>query len=78
MKDIEKYFQKLRHSERHHQGLGDVRLTLAQQEELVERFEDLLTWIERTGEQYDICTRDATGRTCSTCRCGWAGESAYD
>lgn len=33
------YFERLRHDENHHLGLGDVRLTLAQQEEIIELIE---------------------------------------
>lgn len=39
--DLRKYFEQLRFDKNHHLGLGDIRLTVAQQEEiceLVERF----------------------------------------
>ena len=39
--DLRKYFEQLRFDKNHHLGLGDIRLTIAQQEEiceLVERF----------------------------------------
>lgn len=39
--DIKKYFEALRNDEKHHLGLGDIRLTLAQQEEIIEAIETL-------------------------------------
>lgn len=39
--DLRKYFEQLRFDKNHHLGMGDIRLTIAQQEEiceLVERF----------------------------------------
>ncbi len=33
---IERYFKKMRHDQSHHLGLGDIRLTIAQQDEIVE------------------------------------------
>ena len=33
---IEEYFKKLRFDKNHHLGLGDIRLTIGQQEEIVE------------------------------------------
>ena len=36
MEELEKYFSKLRHNKKFHLGLGDVRLTIAMQEEIVE------------------------------------------
>ena len=70
MQDMSKYFHRLRHNKRHHLGLGDVRLTLAQQEALVNKFETMRAWIEDIGDHYDICTRSVLGKVCSTCRCG--------
>lgn len=35
---LKKYFEKLRFSESNHLGLGDIRLTIGQQEEIVELF----------------------------------------
>jgi hypothetical protein len=32
--DVSEYFHKLRHDPAHHLGLGDIRLTVAQQEEI--------------------------------------------
>lgn len=34
---IEKYFLDLRFNAKHHLGLGDIRLTLGQQDEILER-----------------------------------------
>lgn len=70
MNDVEALFQKLRNSKRHHIGLGDVRLTLAQQEALAYKFEALRQWIDGTGAQHDICTRRILGKVCNNCRCG--------
>jgi hypothetical protein len=70
MSDVEALFHKLRHSRHHHIGLGDVRLTLAQQEALAYKFEALRQWIERTGDQHDICTQPILGKACNNCRCG--------
>ena len=39
--DLRKFFEQMRFDKNHHLGLGDIRLTMAQQEEiceLVERF----------------------------------------
>ena len=36
MKKLKDYFEKLRFDKDHHQGLGDIRLTLAQQEEIIQ------------------------------------------
>lgn len=72
MNDIGQYFQRLRSNKRHHLGLGDVRLTLAQQEALAEKFAAMRLWIEGAGEQHDICTRNMLGKVCSNCRCGRA------
>ena len=39
--DLRKFFEQMRFDKNHHLGLGDIRLTIAQQEEiceLVERF----------------------------------------
>lgn len=49
MQDMSKYFQRLRNNKHHHLGLGDVRLTLDQQEALVNTFETMRVWIEDTG-----------------------------
>lgn len=42
MNEIESYFHKLRFDKNHHLGLGDIRLTIAQQDELVALFEQKL------------------------------------
>lgn len=70
MNDISAMFKKLRNNPRHHLCLGDVRLTLAQQEALAYKFEALRRWIESTGANYDICTRHILGKVCNNCRCG--------
>lgn len=36
MSELEKYFKKLRFDQNHHLGMGDIRLTIAQQEEILE------------------------------------------
>ena len=46
MKSAEEYFKELRFNTNHHLGLGDVRLTIAQQEELVKQIQ--LDAIEET------------------------------
>ena len=33
--ELEKYFNKLRFDNNHHEGLGDIRITVAQQEEIL-------------------------------------------
>lgn len=35
---IENYFNKLRFDKNHHLGLGDIRLTIGQQEEIIKCF----------------------------------------
>lgn len=70
MNYVEALFHKLRHNKRHHLGLGDVRITLAQQDALADKFEALRQWIEGIGEQQDICTRQIIGKVCNNCRCG--------
>jgi hypothetical protein len=40
--NLESCFQQLRFDPNHHLGLGDIRLTLAEQEEIVERIEQKL------------------------------------
>ena len=40
METIEEYFERLRFDPNHHTGLGDIRLTIAQQEEIIQMFED--------------------------------------
>jgi hypothetical protein len=42
MNEIENYFHKLRFDKNHHLGLGDIRLTIAQQDELVALFKQKL------------------------------------
>jgi coproporphyrinogen III oxidase-like Fe-S oxidoreductase len=42
MNELEDYFKKLRFDENHHLGMGDIRLTIAQQEEIVEMVKGLL------------------------------------
>jgi hypothetical protein len=56
---MEEYFRKLRFSKEHHLGLGDIRLTIAQQEELttlhkkeVEELRTLLTYASRLLHNY--------------------------
>ncbi len=39
--DIVKYFEDLRWDQNHHMGLGDIRLTMSQQEEIIEYVTDL-------------------------------------
>jgi Pyruvate/2-oxoacid:ferredoxin oxidoreductase delta subunit len=36
---IKKYFEKLRHNKKFHLGLGDIRLTVAMQEEILKELE---------------------------------------
>jgi len=52
MSEIEEYFKKLRFDENHHQGLGDIRITRGQQEEIVEMFAQIGIEIERLREIY--------------------------
>lgn len=70
MNDIGKYFERLRNNKHHHLGLGDLRLTLAQQEALADKFDALQQWIAGVGDQHDICTRHILGKVCQNCRCG--------
>ena len=70
MNDLGGYFDSLRKNKRHHLGLGDVRLTAAQQEAIALKFDALRLWIEGAGEQHDICTKNILGKVCSNCRCG--------
>ena len=39
--NIKKYFKKLRFDKNHHLGLGDIRITIYQQEEIEKEFERL-------------------------------------
>ena len=40
MEAIKEYFNKLRHDDKHHLGLGDIRLTIGQQEEIIRLIEE--------------------------------------
>jgi len=40
--NISEYFEKLRFDDKHHLGLGDIRLTMAQQEEIIKENERLI------------------------------------
>ena len=40
--NIRKYFEELRFDENHHLGLGDIRLTIAQQNEILDILEELV------------------------------------
>lgn len=46
MKNITEYFEKLRLDENHHLGLGDIRLTMSQQEEIISKVRALEDLIE--------------------------------
>ncbi len=52
---VDEYFRKLRFSSSHHQGLGDIRLTMGQQDEIVEllREHDLSKRLERAQSEND-------------------------
>lgn len=62
MNNIEDYFCKLRFDADHHLGLGDIRLTIAMQEELIamynkevkdkEKLSELLTYASRLLHRY--------------------------
>ena len=54
---IEGYFQSLRHSSFHHIGLGDVRMTVAQQEEVSGWFNDLKAEANRLRAEKEECER---------------------
>jgi hypothetical protein len=51
MFDINKYFEELRFNDKHHLELGNIRLTISQQEEIIDlfnkniAFEKLAYWI---------------------------------
>ena len=49
--DLEKYFMKLRFDPKHHLGLGDIRLTIGQQEEIIALVE------EKNGRKNKVRTR---------------------
>jgi len=40
---LEKLFEEYRFSEYHHLGLGDIRLTIAQQDDIIESVKKILT-----------------------------------
>jgi len=40
MEKLKKYFEDLRNSPNHHLGLGDIRLTIGQQEEILQIVEE--------------------------------------
>lgn len=42
MIEIKEYFKKLRFDNDHHLGLGDIRLTISQQEEIIELVKKLI------------------------------------
>ncbi len=42
MIELEKYFKKLRFDNDHHLGSGDIRLTISQQEEIIELVKKLI------------------------------------
>ena len=46
---IKEYFEKLRFDKDHHTELGDIRLTIGQQEEIIKIFEEALK------KQREIC-----------------------
>ncbi len=56
--DIVKMFEQLRHDESHNLGLGDVRLTIAQQEEIIEENERLRAEIAHWVGWYSLNTRN--------------------
>lgn len=49
--NIRQYFRTLRFSEHHHLGLGDIRLTMSQQEEVIRKFEELEDQIKNEKEK---------------------------
>jgi hypothetical protein len=53
MSEISDYFDKLRHDKNHHLGLGDIRLTVAQQQEIEAMFERLEGEMEVYMTEYD-------------------------
>ena len=54
MKKTEEYFKELRFNADHHLGLGDVRLTIAQQEELVKQVQ-----LDAIEETVKLCAENA-------------------
>jgi hypothetical protein len=38
---INDYFEQLRHDENHHLGLGDIRLTVGMQEDIIEQLSNI-------------------------------------
>ena len=67
--NIEAYFAKLRLTKKHHLGLGDIRLTLAQQEDICQEVKALREWIEREGQRGDVCTYPVLHEVCENCAC---------
>lgn len=55
--DIEKYFAELRFSERHHLGGGDIRLTMGQQEEIVNVLKEKGMYVSESREELKIKAR---------------------
>ena len=45
MMDLEKYFHSLRHDKRFHLGLGDVRLTMGMQAEIIDGTINKSSWV---------------------------------
>ena len=55
MKSVRSYFEKLRHDNNHHLGLGDIRLTIGQQEEIIDFVEKQLNEETRKDSEEKIC-----------------------
>ena len=67
MKAIKEYFNKMRHDDKHHLGLGDIRLTIAQQEEIIclieEKFKKVNLAHVSNNEVSFYCQRDIEGES---------------
>ena len=71
MNELEEYFRKLRFDENFHLGLGDVRLTIAMQEEVV-------AIAKRVASQQSArLTRFPQCRGCEYNPCGLENNSDY-
>ena len=71
MNELEEYFRKLRFDENFHLGLGDVRLTIAMQEEVVAIAKRV------AGQQIARMTRFPQCNGCEYNPCDLANNSDY-
>lgn len=57
--DLDKYFKGMRFSPAHHLGLGDIRITMGQQDEILEYEDELLEHIAHLEAELAECKEAA-------------------